>query len=116
VKINDMISNINIDQLIEIGRTGYQIIFDNLPDSFALAKSARGDTLLHVASSRGFISEVNYLLQNGAQINAHGEFLFTPLHCAAIGNHEEIYQFLLLNGADESLVDCYGLTADTYFD
>ncbi len=107
---------IDLTELIEIGRTGYQIICDNIPDGCALAKSSRGDTLLHVAASRGVLNEVRYLLENGAQIDAQGEFLFTPLHCAAIANHKEIYDYLLVNGADKEKLDCYEYAADAYFD
>lgn len=116
VKNTGMNSMIDLTELVEIGRTGYQIVCDNFPAECASAKSSRGDTLLHVAASRGSMNEVCYLLQTGAQINAQGEFLFTPLHCAAIGGHNEIYDYLLSNGGDKDMRDCYGYTADMYFD
>ncbi len=69
-----------------------------------------GDYPLHVAAVRGSIEEIEVLLQNGANINAKGEYDLTPLHHAAEHGHLAAVKILLENGADSSLEDIHGCT------
>ncbi|KAM6456526.1 2-5A-dependent ribonuclease [Liasis olivaceus] len=57
-------------------------------------------TKLNDAVKAGDIQLVRQLLEEGADINAHVEYGWTPLHSAVQRDSEEIVNFLLENGAD----------------
>lgn len=70
---------------------------------------------LHSAAASNDISNVQYLLSQGANVNARTSMsLRTPLHYAAKNNkgdsHFEVAQLLLNNGADVNAKDHYGKT------
>ena len=72
--------------------------------------NSAGDSLIHVAVGRKNILEINFLLDEGLDINRQGDFLCTPLHLAARLDSDEIYDFLISKGADEGLVNSLGET------
>ena len=68
----------------------------------------RGDPTLCCAimssqSNGGRVSAVQFLLKNGAQVNASNMQFETPLHCAAHVGCPEVAQILLEHGADIAL-------------
>lgn len=71
---------------------------------------AFGNTPLHVAVSWGDSAAVRLLLDNGADINARGEYNMTPLHFAVGRNHPEIVALLVTSGADLLCKDTDGRT------
>jgi len=73
------------------------------------ARTAFGETPLHLASSRN-INVVRLLLERGANVHARNNVGSTPLHLASCG-HVEIVRFLLEHGADITVRDVFGLTA-----
>ncbi|KAE9416341.1 hypothetical protein Angca_006491, partial [Angiostrongylus cantonensis] len=69
-----------------------------------------GTTALHIATKNGQTAAVEFLLLNGAKINAFDDKLCTPLHLAAVeGNTLQVCQ-LLKRGADKSLKNADGVT------
>ena len=62
------------------------------------------------------IKSMRFLLENGAQINAHGRFGNTALHFAAKDSHIKLAEFLLENGADINAKNDDGETPLTYAD
>jgi ankyrin repeat protein len=50
---------------------------------------------------------VKMLLQHGADISAESLYSYTALHYAVFNNHTELVEFLLLEGASESVVNCH---------
>ncbi len=74
------------------------------------AVSEKGDTALHGAAHRGADAIANFLIEKGADVNAHNKRGFTPLDLAmgkggymgAMGPvHENIAEMLLLAGGQE---------------
>ena len=56
-------------------------------------------------------SIVEYLLANGANVNANEGFGDgTPLHNASYSEHLEIVKYLLNKGADKNIKDFFGKT------
>jgi ankyrin repeat protein len=63
---------------------------------------------LHVASKRGDVEAVKWLLDHGANPNAlwpHWDADVTPLHMAAWGGHADVADVLLRAGADPAIKD-----------
>jgi cytohesin len=65
------------------------------------AKDPRGNLPLHWAVYRGNVPVVRYLVVQGTNVNAINKEEFTPLHIAALSQHDnaEIAKFLLHHGA-----------------
>ena len=68
----------------------------------------KGRTPLHWAATRGDVSAVNLLLDNGADVNAQDEGKATPLILAASSGSVRTLELLLLAGADVNLTDIRG--------
>lgn len=54
---------------------------------------------LHFAAECGNLALVQNLVKAGADVNCVANDGFTPLHNAAMNNHDEIIRFLVMNGA-----------------
>lgn len=54
---------------------------------------------IHLFTSLGFISELERLIETGADIQERGPVGMSPLHCAAMTNQLEAAEFLLEQGA-----------------
>ena len=70
-----------------------------------------GDTPLHIVSSWGDAESVAALLAAGAKVDAMGDKGQTPLFQA---KSTEVVDLLLAAGADPSIVDEFGETAETF--
>jgi len=68
-------------------------------------------TLLHIAAANKRSDVVNYLIEQGAEVNAKGVGQRTALHIAAINNDQATLQILLNHKADLSLKDSGSKTA-----
>ncbi|XP_036898028.1 BRCA1-associated RING domain protein 1, partial [Sturnira hondurensis] len=68
----------------------------NLP---AMKRNHKGETLLHIASIKGDIASVAYLLQNGSDPNVKDHAGWTPLHEACSHGHLEVVELLLQHKA-----------------
>lgn len=81
-----------------------------MPDDHWPADSAhaRGDVLsdaLYAAARNGHREVVEYLLDQGADVNTRGVFGATALQWAAFNGHPEVVELLLARGADPDLRD-----------
>lgn len=65
----------------------------------ARKRNHRGETLLHIASIKGDIPSVEYLLQNGNDPNVKDHAGWTPLHEACSHGHLKIVELLLQHNA-----------------
>lgn len=63
-------------------------------------KDIQGRTLLHLAAESGNIETVQFLLDNGAKIDAKDNDERTPLFLAALNNDRTMVNFLKENGAN----------------
>ncbi|MEH6462280.1 ankyrin repeat domain-containing protein [Chitinimonas sp. JJ19] len=70
-----------------------------------------GNRPIHVACVRGDISEINALLDGGADVNVVGEFGNTPLHEAVGQGHCDVVRLLLDAGALFTLKNDFDETA-----
>lgn len=70
-----------------------------------------GESPIHIAAWRGCSEDIQWLLENGANINQFGEFGMTPLHYAYMSGKEENIEALLNAGADPNISCDYGLLA-----
>jgi len=68
--------------------------------SAILSRSERGSTPLHFACFSERPEMVEYLLEQGAEVNAVNDPLYTPLHYASQVKQPEILRLLLSNRAD----------------
>ncbi len=50
---------------------------------------------LHEAAAKGEVAKVSELLNSGANINAKNEYMWVPLHRAAINGHESVVRVLI---------------------
>ncbi|GCC52565.1 hypothetical protein SanaruYs_28020 [Chryseotalea sanaruensis] len=76
--------------------------------------SSRGDTLLHVAASKGHVNLISILLNSGHKLNVQDKEGDTPLIKACKMNKIEAVKKLLEHGADLSLVNERGESAMTH--
>lgn len=82
-----------------------------LPGSLTAGKrNHRGETLLHIASIKGDIPSVEYLLQNGSDPNVKDHAGWTPLHEACSHGHLKVVELLLRHKA---LVNSTGYQNDS---
>ena len=68
----------------------------------------RSGGVLHLATKRGDLAGVQWLLDHGADPNgrwAHWDSELTPLHLAVLADHAEIMRILLTRGADSTIRD-----------
>lgn len=70
-----------------------------------------GQTPLHIAASRGHKNMVEYLLQNGADVNAQDANGNTPLHLSAARGHEKCTEEILVKGPNPLVRNNAGKTA-----
>lgn len=73
-------------------------------------KDIYGRTLLINACFYGRLSTVEYLLSQGANVDATDINLYTPLHAAAQESHLEIMELLIKANADINAADSNGNT------
>nr|KAF6493727.1 BRCA1 associated RING domain 1 [Rousettus aegyptiacus] len=82
-----------------------------LPNSLmAVKRNHRGETLLHIASIKGDVPSVEYLLQNGSDPNVKDHAGWTPLHEACSHGHLKVVELLLQHKA---LVNTTGYQNDS---
>ena len=77
----------------------------NINKSYNYAYDAKGETVLHLTSKKGYVNIVSLLLAVGASVNVKDHTGMTPLHLAAYEGHAIICQLLIDSGADTQLVD-----------
>lgn len=91
------------------------VFFLALFSPLALAATRLGtNTELHLAAVANKLSDVERLLASGADVNAKGEFGWTPLALAANNGHCPVMRILLDAGAHPNEVDETGHTALQY--
>jgi len=64
------------------------------------ATNAVGDNALHCVIVWGDLEAAQILIENGIDIQKHGEHGYTPLHTACQFGRKEIVELLLRHGAD----------------
>ena len=69
-----------------------------------------GNSLLSLAVQSNSFQIVNYLLNVGATVNTENNNNNTPLHFALSFHNYEIADMLIQRGADEKVLNRYGLT------
>jgi uncharacterized protein len=91
-------------------------------NSESINQYTKGNTALHEAAFRGYLELVNYLITEGAAINAKNYMGNSPLMMAVINKQNEVVQALIDAGAEVDLTDMNGMTplmmaaAKGYFD
>ena len=71
-------------------------------------RDSRGETALYMASERGNARMVEWLLKNGADVNAEGGFYGIALQAAAYGGYVDVVDLLLKYGANVHARGRYG--------
>ncbi len=70
------------------------------------------DALIHLIARTGSPDELDLLVRSGAKVNAIGDIGFTALHYAAMAGHSKMVQKLLDLGANPSIQNGWGQTAE----
>ncbi|XP_060224573.1 BRCA1-associated RING domain protein 1 isoform X3 [Meriones unguiculatus] len=114
--ILDLKINRQLDSMIHLYSKLQHLLHDNKlsgklsPSVTAGKRNHRGETLLHIASIKGDIPSVEYLLQNGSDPNVKDHAGWTPLHEACSHGHLKIVELLLQHHA---LVNTTGYQNDS---
>ncbi|ETS01173.1 ankyrin [Trichoderma reesei RUT C-30] len=74
-------------------------------------KGINGVSLLHEAARYGGVSYIEYLVDNGLDVNHTDESGRTPLHIAVLNDAKTCFPALLMHGADPELRDADGYSA-----
>lgn len=74
---------------------GIHLVDVNQPGNF-------GDRPIHLAASRGNVSELNTLIRNGADVNLPGEHEYSAMHLAVLRGNYDAVRLLVKAGADLS--------------
>jgi ankyrin repeat protein len=69
------------------------------------AKNEKGSTPLHLASFKGHLEVVKFLLEKGADIEAINGGGFTSLQLAAYGGHRDVVEFLIDKGSNLNAIN-----------
>ena len=69
-----------------------------------------GDSALSAAARHGHLSVVQYLVEQGADIEKSDTLRRTPLHWTTLNGHVEVVCYLLEQGADRDKIDYNGWT------
>jgi ankyrin repeat protein len=69
------------------------------------AKNEKGSTPLHLASYKGHLEMVKFLLEKGADIEAENGSGFTSLQLAVYGGHRNVAEFLIDKGSDINAIN-----------
>ncbi|XP_048244191.1 serine/threonine-protein phosphatase 6 regulatory ankyrin repeat subunit C-like isoform X2 [Haliotis rufescens] len=88
---------------------GHQSVFDLLVSNQAdlTLVYTDGDSLLHLACQGGNTAIVQHVL-SPSNINSRGKHGFTPVMVAAVGGHQSVFELLVSNQADLTLVNTDG--------
>lgn len=81
-----------------------QALIKDSPDLIN-AKGAESRTPLHLAAEKGQMVVAQFLLDNGAEVEAKDRFGFTPLHLATRSGHKGMVELLLGHKADVEAAD-----------
>ncbi len=89
------------------------IDYEYMPSVIKKIVNAKGmdkRTPLHHTARSGQVLIVEYLIKNGADVNAKEKLGWTPLHLAAENGYPTIVELLIANGADVKAKDTFGWT------
>lgn len=67
-------------------------------------------TPLHAAATMGYIHDIRFLVEKGANVNATDDLGWAPLHSAAAWGHLEVARYLIEKGANVNVRDVDDLT------
>ncbi|XP_048244343.1 serine/threonine-protein phosphatase 6 regulatory ankyrin repeat subunit C-like isoform X2 [Haliotis rufescens] len=89
--------------------TGHQSVFDLLVSNQAdlTLVDTDGNSLLHLACQGGNTAIVQHVL-SPSNINSRGMHGHTPVMMAAVSGHQSVFDLLVSNQADLTLMDTYG--------
>lgn len=91
--------------MVEKGdHTNMQNLLRKTPDAI-FTTSPSGESPLHIASRKGDMKALSYLIRKGANKNGDNARDQTPLHLAVLGRHTEAVRFLVAKGADTEAGD-----------
>ncbi|VDL95297.1 unnamed protein product [Schistocephalus solidus] len=101
-QLSDILENDGVDKLLESLKNGSDFLED----------VENGNSPLHVSATIENLDIVEFLSTSGVELNKLNKETLTPLHYAAKTGDKEISRWLLYYGADPTLPNNLGITAD----
>lgn len=107
-----MVSNATNKELLSLLLAEYSTLpeFSGLECADVNSPSLFGDRPIHIAATRGDISEIQLILSQGADINCKGEHGYTALHDAVEQGNRDAVDYLLKHGANPEALNDDGVS------
>lgn len=72
------------------------------------ASEERGRRIIHILCYVGFLAGIQFMVEDGEDINSPDKVMRLPIHYAAIGGHLNVVEWLVIEGVDPCAQDANG--------
>jgi ankyrin repeat protein len=69
------------------------------------SRTQDGQTIVHIAASRGHLQYLRYVAERGATLTATTAAGWSGIHFSVVGNYPKVCEFLIASGVDPHVLD-----------